>query len=274
VAHEFEFANVATPVQHVVLGLPLRDYSLGHRLLFLRQRNPLVFSSEKDFNALPFETQIMWLIEAVTICNQTYAYRREFEASPTWKMIRQALRDAKKWRKLRAKAESKSADLMAYWSGEILAFRNYLSASTLITEFDQRRDPFPFLPCKSKPDADGRTFGGPYDATLMQFLLQSRLCASRAECLEFPFAEAEMHYLTHLEREGALDIFNSDDMAFKDELKAHNEKAAKEAGFDTVEAHVAHGYAEAMKAKVEKQAAAVKESEVIEGLPPEMKGTT
>ena len=209
----------------------------------MRQRNPLVFSAESDFNALPSEAQINWLFEAVYICNQTFAHLRRLESDPTDELLQDNARNKEKWHALHK--DYKAAD----WAEAIAAFRNYIASQTPITEFKQRRDPFPFLPCASMPDAKGRSLGGPYDATLIQFLVGQRLCGSEGEAMEYPFARAEMHYLTHLEREGALKIINNAEMEFEEKTAELDLKAAKVAGFDTVEAHVESVTANARAAK-------------------------
>lgn len=254
-ASEFSFADCALPQRHVVLGLPLRDYSVGHRLLFLRQRNPLLWSSQADFDSLPFETQTAWLIEAVTVCNQTFAWRRGLENDQTGELEKKFKADSKKWADARTdlqkqfQSENPKSSLSDWWALEIAKFRNYIAAQTVITDIEHRRDPFPFLPCTSVPEATGRTLGSPYDASLIQFLLSSRLCQNEAEAMEYPFGLAEMHYLTHLEHEGALRIMNSEEIRLRERMEAFDLEWARKEGFKTAEEHRAHIRANAGKAK-------------------------
>jgi hypothetical protein len=278
VAHEFSFSDVASPSQHFCLTLPLRDFSIGHRIIFMHQRNPLVFGDEAEFNKLPDETRIFWLIESVTVCNQSYADRVALEKSPTAAMLKRFAKDSKSWRKEREKSQAaylKQADnsLSGWWAAETAEFRNYLSASRIITDFKSRRDPFPFLPCASVPDAKGRTFGAPYEAQLIQFLIRSRLCVDTEAAMEYPFALAEMHYLTYLEREGALQIMNYDDLAHKERMAKIDLDAAHKAGFQTVEEHVDFIVRQAKAAK-EKQAAKAESSDLASEIPAELKGTS
>ena len=254
-ANEFSFADCALPQRHVALGLPLREYSLGHRLLFLRQRNPLLWSAQADFDLLPFETQTAWLIEAVTVCNQTYAWRRWLENDLTGELEKKFKADSKKWADARIElqkqfqAENPKATLVDWWAQEIAKFRNYIAAQTVITDIEQRRDPFPFLPCQSVPEATGRSLGSPYDASVIQFLLASRLCQNEAEAMEYPFGLAEMHYLTHLEHEGALQIMNNDEIRLRERMEAFDLNLALKAGFKTAKEHREWIYAEAKKPK-------------------------
>ena len=268
-AHEFQFSDVAVPAQHFCLTVPLRDYSIGHRLLFLRQRNPLVFGDEAEFNNLPSETKIFWLIESVSICNQTYAGRIQLEKSPTRWMLWRFNRDSKKWRKAREKAQNqflfsavtvklKAAGLNEWWALEIAGFRNYINASRIVTDFKSKREPFPFLPCAPMPDANkGRSLGGPYEATIIQFLLKSNLVKDTADAMEYPFALAEMHYLTHLEREGSIRILNAQEIEFKELCDARDLEAAKAAGFNTVEEHIEFIKGNAKKQNEEAEKSAV-----------------
>ena len=247
--HEFVFSDVAIPSQHFCLTLPLRDYSIGHRLLFMRQRNPLVFGDEAEFNKLPFDTRIFWLIESVTICNQTFAYRIQLEKEPTRAILKQQAKTSKEWRKWREKSQAqflvaaridagKPTDLSAWWAAEFAEFRNYINSSRVVTGFKLKREPFPFLPCAPMPEAKGRSLGGPYEATLIQFLINARLCAGVDGAMEYPFALAEVHYLTHLEREGAIKILNAEEIEFKEICEARDLEVAQAAGFNTVEEHI------------------------------------
>jgi hypothetical protein len=283
VAHEYTFSDVSAPVQQVVLGLPLRDFSLGHRQIFLRQRNPLAFLSDVEYNELSKEGQIHWLIESVTICNQTYAYRKQLEQNPTRFMLWRQRRDSAKWRRIRTylqneyKRETGAPDLIGYWANELAAFRNYYNSHRVVTELKARRDPFPFLPCQPATDAKGRSLGAPYDATLIQFLIRAGLCRDEATALEYPFAKAEVHYLTHLEREGALRIMNPDEVQFEADADANDLAEAHKAGFKTVKEHTDFVYAQAMKEKASEEARKKHETVIPTGLasaiPPELKGT-
>jgi len=216
----------------------------------MRQRNPLVFGDEASFNNLPVETKIFWLIESVTICNQTYAYRMQLEKEPTRAMLKAQAKTSKRWRKEREKSQSvfmvcgrvetgKFPDLNEWWAIEIALFRNYINSSRIVTDFKFKREPFPFLPCGPVPDAEkGRSLGCPHESTLIQFLLKSHFVNSVAEAMEYPFALAEMHYLTHMEREGHIRILNEQEIEFKEQCEARDLEAAQKAGFKNVEEHI------------------------------------
>lgn len=275
-AHEFLYADVAIPTQHFCLTLPLRDYSIGHRLLFMRQRNPLVFGDESAFNQLPSETKIFWLIESVTVCNQTYAYRMQLEKEPTKAILKAQTKTSKLWRKLREKSQAeflKTAGLNEWWALEIAQFRNYLNSSRIITDFKFKREPFPFLPLGTVEDAKGRQCGGPHEGTLIQFLINSNLVKNADEAMEYPFALAEMHYFIRLEREGAIKILNTDEIEFKETCEARDLESAKAAGFNTVEEHIEFIKGNAKKQKEEASVSAEK-SGLASVIPAELKGAS
>lgn len=270
--HEFTFADVACPPRHVVLNLPLLDFTLGHRILLSRARNPLLGLDEAHFNALPMQRQIAALIEAAFTCAQSYAENRALESPhcPLFKRLRLTLQ-VKLWHWTRRRSEKRWQNQAtdtgepapgSYWSVEIAHFRNYLAASRINTDAEDLtsdiRSPTsgPRMPClgPEKPVTDGsptRRFGAPYDATLVQFLLQNGLCRSEAECMDYPFGLAEAHYLTHLEKEGCLRILNATEWTFADDCARLDHEAAIAAGFRNAKEHFDHVLAAARAKKAE-----------------------
>ncbi len=250
----------------------------------MRQRNPLVFGDESEFNRLPNETKIFWLIESVSICNSTYASRMRLEKEPTKAMLKQLDKDTKKFRKLREHAQAqflkaarsdttKTPDLFDWWALEIAQFRNYINSSRIITDLKFKREPFPFLPLGKVEDAKGRQCGGPHEATLIQFLINANLVKNADEAMEYPFALAEMHYFIRLEREGSIKILNMEEIDFLEMCEARDLEAAKSAGFSTIEEHI-----EFIKGNAKKQQAETiikaKKSGLATAVPAELKGTT
>jgi len=227
-----------------VLQLPLRVFSIGHRLILLRQRNPLLWQSEEGFNARTSVEQHFWLIEGVYTCAQSYAARTALEngMAGAWARWRNRLAvRAWHWRRQRAKTD---------WALELANFRNYLAAARICTSFEDRREGFPFMPTmEAAGEERGRLLGGPWDAAIMQFLVRERLCADAAAALEFPLALAQAHYLTWQEREGGLRILNADEMEFKEQCALRDMEAATSAGFATAKEHFEHCMAEAKAAK-------------------------
>ena len=236
-----------------MLELPLLDFCTGHRLILLRQRNPLLWQAESDFNSEPFERQCAALIEAVYTCAQSFAGRQRLEKDPTRLMLWKNARLVKRWHRARRRAElfhmEQSTEYrLAYWSTEVAKFRNYLASSRLATEFDERRDGFPFLPVNSVPEADGRALGGPYDAALIQFMIRE-LRLSMSEAMEYPIGLAQAHFLVWSERQGNIRILNQDEMQFREQNSLRDLEEAKAAGFATAKEYFEHCLTEAKAAK-------------------------
>ena len=230
--HEFAFSDVVCPDRRVVLEVPLRDFSIGHRLILLKQRNPLLWQPVADFNSLPLADRSYWLMEAVYVCAQSFAYRQKLEKDPSrWLLWGNAWRV---WRWHRRHRHYQAAD----WNRETVKFREYLDSTRLVTAFSEKQEGIPFLPVAPVENTPGRTLGGPYDAALIQFLVR-QLGLTMAGALEFPLALAQVHFLTWLEREGNLKILNAEEMDFKDYCADYDLKAARAAGFATVAEHVA-----------------------------------
>jgi len=195
------------------------DFSIGHRLILLRQRNPLVWMPEADYGQLGFEEQIKWLKAAVNVCS--------LPMFPNWRTRLQW--HWRNWRAERAWRRFSPFD----WALETAKFRIYIDQSRIITEFKDQREGFPFMPTLPMPDASGRSLGGPYDAALLQFLVREFRLDLR-EALQFPLAQAQIHFLTWLEREGNLRVMNAFETEFEEESARLDLAAAKAAGFDNL----------------------------------------
>lgn len=210
--HELCFSDVSCPDRHVVLRLPLRDFSIGHRLILLRQRNPLLWMSEEEYNSLPTTQQIYWLIEAVYVCGQSYAFRKRLEQGAgtidrlrNWMAVK-----AWHWRRRREKTD---------WALETANFRNYLNQGKLTTEYKHRREGFPFMPIAEALDSKGRSLGAPYDALLVSFLMRE-MRFTEAQAMEYPLALAEIYYLTSAERDGGVRVLNWFETQFEEKCQA------------------------------------------------------
>lgn len=222
--HEFSFSDISLPDRPVILQIPLRDFGFGHRLLLLRQRNPLLWQSPDAFADLPFAEQTHWLIEAVYVCAQSFAYRQQLEKNPTrWMLIQNA------WR-VRAWHRRHRHYGVTDWMADIAKFRTYLAGARLQTDYQAHHESpesgQAFIPVTAATAEVGRSLGSPYDAVLIQFLI-GKLRLSLAEAMEYPVALAHLHHLVHLEREGALKILNGQEIDFKDWCRAQDEADAK-----------------------------------------------
>ena len=74
--HDLALADAARQASVRILRLPMLEYSIGHELTLLSQRNPLLFDL---FPGLPEEARRAALIRAALVCHRTWSqqYRRE-----------------------------------------------------------------------------------------------------------------------------------------------------------------------------------------------------
>lgn len=198
-------------------------FSIGHRLILLKQRNPLLWLEEDEFNALATSQQIYWLIEAVYVCGQSYAFRKRLEQGAGWfDRMRNSIA-VHLWHRRRSKGETD-------WALEVAKFRIYLNQGRLTTEYKHRREGFPFMPIAPSLDSKGRSLGAPYDALLVSFLMRD-MHLTEEQAMEYPLALAETYYLTAHERDGGVRILNLVETAFEErcqQMQKELDEKAKE----------------------------------------------
>jgi len=183
--HELPFADAVRPGAVSVLKLLMLRYAVGHEILLLAGRNPLVVLGEEGFEQLPGEEQRLAVIMAADVCCQGWAehharYSRwqRFRVGRKWAQWRRAIRGddfgaaAAAWRKYRA-AGSES------------------------------------FPTEEMPNTGGefRYFGQPEMAALVNFL-QITCGLSEEEAFDYPLGLARMRRLAWLESEGSVRITN------------------------------------------------------------------
>lgn len=176
--HEAALARAALPAPSVILGLPLRPYSLGHELWLIRRDNPFV---TPGVDHTPARTR-----EAVMICANDWDSLQKFNRS--WL----ALIALKVWR-----WRTRDADFALATAD----FANYRAAGCLDFRYN-------------KPTAGkaARRAGAPFILRLHQWIMEHhRLTYSRA--WDFPMGMATMCWAAHCEREGTLEVFNEVDEA-------------------------------------------------------------
>jgi hypothetical protein len=196
--HEFLFADAARPSDRVVLKLLMRPYSVGHELLLLKQRNPLLSPS---FDALLESRKREAVLQAANVCNQTWA--ENLFTPGTWWEKRRYRRNWEKW------------DLAVQdvdWETEIMAMRDYMSKGSLGPPIEVADGPA------------GRAPGAPFHAGLIQFLINT-LRLPHVEVCDYPFGLAKFHYYTHAEAQGAIKIINLAEYEFEDFCRREDAKA-------------------------------------------------
>jgi hypothetical protein len=194
--HEFLFADAARPLPWSCLRLPLRTYSIGHELLLIQQRNPLICLTQEEFNALPALEQIVALRRAVMVCSRDWSGNQKTE-----RFVRLWV-----W----------WCDRTCNYPLEIANFRNYLAAAH--QDFpppNERADEV----CANTKGYEpmrtmrGRTYGSPHLARLMLFV-ESRLDSLGIHSklvYDAPMALANQLYVTHLEVDGSCRVENHEE---------------------------------------------------------------
>jgi len=227
--HELTFSDSVMPAKVVCLGLPLRPYSLGHELILLAKRNPLLVLSEADYDALPQEQRNLALIRAADTCSMTWE-ENNFTPVRFWEVWKYR-RVCRKWRKHLQ---------TCLWPLELAEMRNYLQAG---------RAMLPTLASGNAEDAEayevankgdklegGRAMGSPLIGQLTTFAMRE-LRLSHEAAMDFPFGHLANLYFVWLESKGGLAIENSAEMdaratmqKFRNEVKA--EKAAAKSAWE------------------------------------------
>ena len=131
--HALAFADSTRPPRTVILRLPLLDYSIGHELLLIQQRNPLVLLNPVEFDKLPALEQKQAVIRAVLVCNRN------------WEDNRKPSRWMRLWRWKNANAN---------YAAAIADFRNYRAEGTT-------------FPICNPPEGKSREMGSPFLARLI-----------------------------------------------------------------------------------------------------------
>jgi hypothetical protein len=201
--HDALFAGAARPARYVILGLPMKSYSIGHELLLLESCNPILFNG---FDSLDKVTQRQAAIRASLICSQD------------WCRNHRAHRWLKLWR-----WKNRNAD----YPLAIAYFRNFRKSGSLFPPTpDKEADGIANGPGEKK----GRELGGPYLARLYNFVAAfpaSEIKIHGKTAFDFPMGLANFLYLTNLECDGDLKIENAKEAEIKQEMIDNRAKIAK-----------------------------------------------
>jgi hypothetical protein len=162
-------------------------YSLGHEVLLLQERSPLLLFSVEQFSELPLVQQIYAIKRAALICSQTWGDNHK----------------PQKWLRLWGWL-TRNSD----YSVAVAEFRNYLTAGRSL----------PSAPSKhavevlyGKDDEKGRALGSPIMAQLYNYVSANlgKFNLSAATAWDAPYALAGMLCFAELESEGRLRIENA-----------------------------------------------------------------
>ena len=182
--HEKIFSEAFNPVPCRVLGLKLRNYSIGHELALIKQGNPIITYAESSFNELSQAAQNLSLASAVEIC----CYR-----VPVLKII-WAIRQ-----------------IGCNFKEEIKKFRVYRDSGSLD------------LPTTRQSRVSGLSFhyfGSPELARLINYVSEYHAIMINVHFngspLNFPLGVARMLYASKLECDGSIWVENFKDAELKE----------------------------------------------------------
>ena len=202
-----DYSDAIKPSRVNILELPLRDYSLGHELLLLRERSPFLLQTPFAFSELPMEQRIFALHRATWICSNTFK-QNEGESFVWFKMKQLSF--------LRRKLTLDDYALA------VAEFYNYLNAGRGTPRLSKRR-------LKAGEDA-GRPFGAPILPQLFQFVLTLPEIKGQPvnAAWDYPFSAAIWRYFVHLEMEGSIQIENADDEEIRLKVEQFEREYAEE----------------------------------------------
>lgn len=194
--NDLAFADCARPAPVSVLRLELLPYSIGHEVLLLNERNPLLLETAESFADLPMANRIFAVKRAALVCSQTW---RENHARQRWLRL---------WGWV-----TRNAD----YSLAAIDMRNYMIAG--------RRLPMP--PSKhacdvlyGKDDEKGRAMGSPLMAQLFNFVSKNmdRFALTPATAWDAPLSLAGMLHFAELEADGRMRVENEAEEAERSAL--------------------------------------------------------
>jgi hypothetical protein len=210
--HDLAFADAARPTRVACLRLQLLDYSIGHEILLLQQRNPLLCLARDDFDTLPLAEQILAVKSAALICCQTW---RQNQTRHRWLRL---------WGWLTRKSNYALA---------IAEFRNYLDEAHRLLPIPGREED---EIANGERDDHGRESGAPFLAQLLNYI--SAFQHFSISAFDFPYPLASALYLAHLESEGRIRIANRKETEIAMEMNEHRAAVAAEEAAESHESAI------------------------------------
>src|SRR6185437_4421572 len=90
--HDAALAAAARPTRYVILGLPMKPYSIGHDILLFNQGNPILSTEFDSLDKVDKRQAVIW---AADICSQSW---NEYgKIASTWWQRRKLKRVWGKW---------------------------------------------------------------------------------------------------------------------------------------------------------------------------------
>jgi len=198
--HESLLARAARPALVVILGLLMRPFSIGHKLLLVREGNPLA-----EDNDAPAEK----LAEAALLCSQswTQSARMPFDPLIRFKLWLWGIRVRRLLKKQGVYSQLKA----------FVDYRNAGSMAFAPSDFIERPDSSNGM--KPRPPR-----GTPPILILQQFLV-SQLHLTDDQAWDHPYGLAMMRWQSHWEGEGCFIVYNEWDA--KQDAFISKEEAAR-----------------------------------------------
>lgn len=188
--HDALFADAARPEGARILNLLMLEYSIGHEILLLRQRNPLVTHGRQEFEALEHDAQREAVMLASLVCS------RPWNGSP------KSRRQLRRWGRQTRRCST---------SVEVWKFRAY------------RDEGSSSLPTRSMPKTSGvpfHYFGSPEMAMLLLFAHPFFQGFGYPSPFDFPLGLARTLYLADAETKGNVWVKNHHDIEDDRRLEA------------------------------------------------------
>lgn len=201
--HDLQFSDSVRPTQARVLGLMMLPYSIGHEIILLSQRNPLLFD-QQFFDKLEFSEQRLAVVRAALVCYK--GWRQSFV--PEKNLLLWGWKNRK-----------------ANISLEIAEFRNYRTAGSASPPSPSKEDYE--IANGLQNEESGREFGGSHLARLLAYVSVISKSMGYDTPYDFPFGLANFMYLSDLEIAGNCRIENSREAQVREEMAEHR-RAIKE----------------------------------------------
>jgi hypothetical protein len=206
VPHDIAFVDSVVQAPVRVLGLNLRAFSLGHEIILIRQRNPIVSLTSQQFSELPQEQQAAAIQNAALVCYRSWEENQRPEKW-VWLWL---------W-KIRKLDHGKAlSDFLSYrYDGSSFPPAPSEAART-VTKSDRE---------------EARLLGSPFLCRLYSFISQlpdREIRAFGTSAFDFPLGFASFIYMSHLEMEGSAQVENAKEAQIEAEWKKHLEDIPKE----------------------------------------------
>lgn len=176
-----------------ILRLPMRPYALGHELILLQQRNPLLFLTPDEFVKLPIEQRIASIMGAAIVC------------SLTWNKNQRKISGLRFWGWLNRNSD---------WPAAVSLFREYRSAGSTHPKLTEKE-----IDEIENGKNDGRMLGGDLMTRLTNYCVDRYQRFGFQTPFDFPFGLALHLYFTDLEIEGRIHIENESEKKLTDDVE-------------------------------------------------------